>query len=98
PKATALAPAFEQALGFYGTLARLDRAFSRDPDCGRYVQDLLADAGGQVVDWVERGATILVCGSLEGMAAGVHDALTAYLGATRLNELAEEGRYRRDVY
>jgi sulfite reductase (NADPH) flavoprotein alpha-component len=32
------------------------------------------------------------------MAAGVHAALEAALGADRLIELAEAGRYRRDVY
>ncbi|MFT3965285.1 MAG: sulfite reductase flavoprotein subunit alpha [Sphingobium sp.] len=81
-----------------GTLARLDRSFSRDADCGRYVQHLLTEAADAIAGQVERGATILVCGSLKGMAAGVHDVLTDILGEDRLNALAEEGRYKRDVY
>jgi sulfite reductase alpha subunit-like flavoprotein len=32
------------------------------------------------------------------MASGVHDALTAALGAERLAELTHTRRYRRDVY
>ncbi|EQB32180.1 PepSY domain-containing protein [Sphingobium ummariense] len=80
------------------TLARLDRAFSRDVECGRYVQHLLAGARSSLDDWFARGATILVCGSLDGMAAGVHSALAEMLGEEILSELAEAGRYRRDVY
>ncbi|MEO7470035.1 MAG: nitric oxide synthase, partial [Sphingobium limneticum] len=81
-----------------GTLTRLDRSFSRDSDCARYVQDMLPDAASALTDWIDRGATILVCGSLDGMAQGVHDGLVAILGENKLETLAEEGRYRRDVY
>lgn len=81
-----------------GTLARLDRSFSRDPDCGRYVQQLVLHHGDALAQWIEGGATILICGSLEGMGQGVQEALVALLGEDALNDLAEEGRYRRDVY
>lgn len=81
-----------------GLITRLDRAFSRDPGDGRYVQHLLAPNAGELGRWVERGAVILVCGSLEGMSTGVHAALESVLGAGRLLELTETGRYRRDVY
>jgi sulfite reductase (NADPH) flavoprotein alpha-component len=81
-----------------GVLTRLDRAFSRDPSDGRYVQHLVAEQATEIAAWVERGAVILVCGSLEGMAPGVHAALEAALGAERLIEMTETGRYRRDVY
>jgi sulfite reductase (NADPH) flavoprotein alpha-component len=86
-----------------GTLQRVDLAFSR-PDGeeagsqARYVQDLLAAHAADVRRWiVDDGATVLVCGGL-AMAKGVHDALAAILGAPVLDELAEAGRYRRDVY
>jgi len=81
-----------------GVLRRLDRSFSRDPGDGRYVQDLVAGAADELGNWIGRGATIHVCGSLEGMASGVHAALEAALGAERVLELLESGRYRRDVY
>ncbi len=81
-----------------GVLTRLDRAFSRDAGDGRYVQALIAEQADEVVRWVDRGAVLYVCGSLEGMAPGVHAALEAALGVDRLVELTEAGRYRRDVY
>ena len=81
-----------------GRLAHLDLAFSRDQAERRYVQDVLRDRADRLREWVERGAAIYVCGSLQGMAGGVHEALQAILGAPRLEQLAAEGRYRRDVY
>jgi len=79
-------------------LTRLDRVFSRDAADGRYVQRLIAQHADELVSWVDRGAVILVCGSLEGMSRGVHAALESALGAERLPVLTETGRYRRDVY
>ena len=79
-------------------LTRLDRVFSRDAGDGRYVQALIAEHAATLRDWVNRGAAIHVCGSLEGMSKGVQMALTEALGARRLAELTETGRYRRDVY
>ncbi|HYD26751.1 sulfite reductase subunit alpha [Brevundimonas sp.] len=81
-----------------GVLTRVDRAFSRDAGDGRYVQDLLVQNADELGAWVDRGAVILVCGSLEGMSSGVHAALETALGADSLLDLAETGRYRRDVY
>jgi len=81
-----------------GVLTRLDRAFSRDGGEHRYVQSLVAEHARTVADWVDRGAWIYVCGSLEGMSKGVHAALEAALGEDRLLGLTEAGRYRRDVY
>jgi sulfite reductase (NADPH) flavoprotein alpha-component len=79
-------------------LTRLDRVFSRDAGDGRYVQALIAEHAATLRDWVDRGAAILVCGSLEGMSKGVQSALADALGAERLADLTEAGRYRRDVY
>jgi sulfite reductase (NADPH) flavoprotein alpha-component len=81
-----------------GKLARLDLAFSRDQAACRYVQDALRDEAVRLREWVERGAAIYVCGSLQGMAGGVHEALTAILGTQVVERLTAEGRYRRDVY
>ncbi|WP_165585393.1 sulfite reductase flavoprotein subunit alpha [Roseococcus sp. SYP-B2431] len=81
-----------------GVLARLDLAFSRDQAARLYVQDRLRDAADGLREWVDDGAAIYVCGSLEGMSAGVHAALTEALAHETLERLAEEGLYRRDVY
>jgi sulfite reductase (NADPH) flavoprotein alpha-component len=81
-----------------GQLTYLDLAFSRDQAERRYVQDVLRDRADRLREWVERGAAIYVCGSLQGMAGGVHEALGAILGEEALDALTNEGRYRRDVY
>jgi len=81
-----------------GDLARLDLAFSRDQLEPRYVQHLVREQASTVRSWVEGGAAIYVCGSLQGMAGGVHEALADVLGGQKLAVLTAEGRYRRDVY
>jgi sulfite reductase (NADPH) flavoprotein alpha-component len=81
-----------------GSLARLDLAFSRDGSTLRYVQHLVREHAQEVRSWVDKGAAIYVCGSLQGMAGGVHEALAEVLGAQTLDALTTEGRYRRDVY
>jgi len=81
-----------------GTLVRTDLVFSRDAVPKKYVQHLVAEHGTEIGRWVtERGASILVCGGLE-MAAGVQDALTAILGEEKLDQMTEDGLYRRDIY
>ncbi|MGW8393771.1 sulfite reductase subunit alpha [Pseudoduganella sp. HUAS MS19] len=81
-----------------GMLPRLDLAWSRGPDGKHYVQDLLLRHAQAVRAWVEEGAAIYVCGSLEGMATGVDNALREIFTGEKLAELSSSGRYRRDVY
>ena len=81
-----------------GILERVDLAFSRDQSAKIYVQDRLREHGRDVHAWLAAGASILVCGSLEGMAPGVHAVLTEVIGTEALEALAAAGRYRRDVY
>jgi sulfite reductase (NADPH) flavoprotein alpha-component len=81
-----------------GVLQRLDLAFSRDQEQKIYVQDKLLEQAQGVQDWIAQGAAIYVCGSLQGMAQQVHLVLETILGKTKLEELREQGRYRRDVY
>ncbi len=81
-----------------GDLARLDLAFSRDQAQKVYVQDRLRESAEQVRQWLDQGAAIYICGSLQGMAAGVDQALIDMLGVEAVELLIEQGRYRRDVY
>lgn len=81
-----------------GVIERLDLAFSRAAGWPRYVQDCLSPAANELRAWVDQGAAIYVCGSLQGMAAGVAAELERILGRDRLDELGAQGRYRRDVY
>lgn len=80
-----------------GMLPELDLVFSRDPS-GGYVQDRLRARADTLRAWVADGAAIYVCGSLQGMAAGVDAALAEILGAEQRDALMAGGRYRRDVY
>lgn len=81
-----------------GILERADIVFSRDQAERLYVQDKLREQSEVVRAWIGSGAAIYVCGSLEGMAGGVEIALTDILGKEAVEQLIEQGRYRRDVY
>lgn len=81
-----------------GILKRLDLAFSRDQEKRVYVQDVIRQNAAELVSWIERGAVLYVCGSIDGMASGVDQALIEILGEEQVDELRQQGRYRRDVY
>ncbi|MCF5668749.1 sulfite reductase flavoprotein subunit alpha [Pseudomonas marginalis] len=81
-----------------GDLALLDLAFSRDQEEKIYVQNRLRESAEVLRKWLAEGAAIYVCGSLQGMAAGVDQALADILGNEAVERLIEQGRYRRDVY
>ncbi|WP_426702452.1 flavodoxin domain-containing protein [Rhodanobacter sp. Col0626] len=81
-----------------GQIERVDFAWSRDQTQRIHVQHRLRDAAGQLLDWVDAGASIYVCGSLDGLAPGVDAPLHDVLGVARVRQLREQGRYRRDVY
>ena len=81
-----------------GWLERVDLAFSRDPHHPAYVQHRLLAAADLLREWVDRGASILVCGNATGMAPAVDAALAEVLGTPVRDALRAAGRYRRDVY
>ncbi|MEP6502903.1 MAG: oxidoreductase, partial [Betaproteobacteria bacterium] len=81
-----------------GLLERVDLAFSRDQAEKDYVQHRLLAQAPRVREWLDAGAAIYLCGSLDGMAAGVEQALAEIAGCAGLDALIDSGRYRRDVY
>jgi sulfite reductase (NADPH) flavoprotein alpha-component len=81
-----------------GCIERLDLAFSRDHAERMYVQHRLAASASVLRAWIDEGAAVYVCGSLKGMAPGVHAVLADVLGTANVERLQAEGRYRRDVY
>ena len=81
-----------------GGLTHLDLAFSREGDDPRYVQDALRMQTDRLRQWLNDGAVIYVCGSLQGMAPGVDAALVDAIGQEGVDALITAGRYRRDVY
>ena len=87
-----------RALQSAGLLRRLDMVFSRDQPEQIYVQHRLLQLADEVLCWLDRGAAVYVCGSLQGMAAGVDAALRQIAGPQRFAALVAAGRYRRDVY
>ena len=76
----------------------MDFAFSRDQPERVHVQDRLRESSGELRRWAGDGAVIYVCGGLQGMAPGVDAALEKVPGRAALDELAMQGRDRRDVY
>ena len=81
-----------------GFLERLDLVFSRDQEQRLYVQDRLREAAQELKAWIAEGASVYVCGSLEGMAPAVGRVLAEVLGNETVESMLEQGRYRRDVY
>ena len=87
-----------QALLDAGVLNGQRLAWSRSPGGYHYVQDAVTADGAAIADAVGRGAAIYVCGSVQGMAPGVHAALAEILGDPVLEDMLGNGRYRRDIY
>lgn len=81
-----------------GLLTHADIVFSRDQEKRLYVQDRLRECADEIRAWLNEGAALYVCGSLEGMAGGVEAALKEMIGEGQVEHLIEQGRYRRDVY
>ena len=81
-----------------GVLKRLDMVFSRDQAERFYVQHQLLQSAEALLAWLQNGAAVYVCGSLQGMATGVDAALRQIAGDALWTELSTSGRYRRDVY
>ena len=81
-----------------GMLQRLDLAFSRDQAEKIYVHHKLRQQAEELKAWIECGAVIYVCGSIKTMASDVDQALIDILGEACVDQLRQDGRYRRDVY
>lgn len=79
-------------------LKRIDLAFSRDQSEKVYVHHKLRDQAEALKTWVANDAVIYVCGSIDGMASDVDQALIDILGEACVDDLRQTGRYRRDVY
>jgi sulfite reductase (NADPH) flavoprotein alpha-component len=82
-----------------GHLTSLQTAFSRIPDGGGYVQDVLRRDAERVRSLVAQGALVRVCGS-RAMANDVVRTLDALLAPLQLgvSALKDKGRYAEDVF
>jgi sulfite reductase (NADPH) flavoprotein alpha-component len=91
-----------------GTLARMDVAFSRDRPRKTYVQHKLWERRRDLVDWLDGGAHLYVCGDAKSMAKDVRATLTrAYADVKQMAPEAAEAavamlerdkRYLQDIY
>ncbi|UVF20439.1 flavodoxin domain-containing protein [Microvirga terrae] len=91
-----------------GSLARLDLAFSRDTPQKVYVQHRLWEQRRDLVDWLDNGAQVYVCGDAKAMAKDVRAALVAAFADVKalspeaaehaVTELERGRRYHQDVY
>jgi sulfite reductase (NADPH) flavoprotein alpha-component len=91
-----------------GSLGRLDLAFSRDTPEKVYVQHRLWERRRDVVDWLENGASLYVCGDAKAMAKDVRGALVRSFAEVKalapeaaeaaVATLEREKRYLQDVY
>ena len=88
-----------------GVLNSLDVAFSRDQEEKIYVQDKIIQRAEEFFQWLERGATLYVCGAKK-MSEDVEKTIIDLIkisGAGNdaeayINELKTEGRFLKDVY
>jgi sulfite reductase alpha subunit-like flavoprotein len=88
-----------------GNIARADFAFSRDQKEKIYVQHRMKEHADELLEWIENGAYIYVCGSKDPMSYDVDATLVEILSSKKgvgakdfLADLADEGRYVKDVY
>jgi sulfite reductase (NADPH) flavoprotein alpha-component len=91
-----------------GALTRMDVAFSRDTPEKVYVQNRIWDRRRDVIDWLDSGASLYVCGDAKQMAKDVRATLVrAYADVKALApdaaeravvELERGKRYLQDVY
>jgi len=91
-----------------GTLSRLDLAFSRDQEEKIYVQHRMKQKGAELFEWLQNGAYMYISGKREPTSKDVERALveifmehgnkTQEEAEKYLHQLAEEGRWEKDVY
>jgi sulfite reductase (NADPH) flavoprotein alpha-component len=90
-----------------GSLARMDVAFSRDGAEKRYVQHRMWNHRRELVDWLDGGAHLYVCGAT-AMGKDVRSTLVRALGDVKslepeaaeqaVRQLERDHRYQQDVY
>lgn len=91
-----------------GLLTRTSLAFSRDQKHKIYVQHKMIAHGAELLQWLDNGAYVYVCGARHPMSTDVENTLLYVIrqhgncsiaaAETYLNRLKEEGRYLKDVY
>jgi sulfite reductase (NADPH) flavoprotein alpha-component len=91
-----------------GLLNELSTAFSRDQKDKRYVSHLIEEESERVINWLNDGAIIYVCGSKNQLAKSVrqslinvfrvHHGLDVQSATQMFNQLKANKRYQEEVY
>jgi len=91
-----------------GVLNRINLAWSRDGEAKNYVQHELLKESNELVNWLDGGAYLYICGSKHPMSEDVENALISILTKNKnwteqeanqyLEDLSAQGRYQKDVY
>jgi len=91
-----------------GLLTKVNTAFSRDQSKKIYVQHKMLENGAELFEWIHSGAYIYICGTKEPMSIDVQDTLIQIIAlyggysidasTAYLDQMAEEGRFLKDVY
>ena len=97
-----------QSLYDTGVLTKLNTAFSRDQKEKVYVQHKLEQHADELVNWLDRGAHLYICGTKEPMSVDVENTLMQIFSQKKnisishaealLQSLRNAGRYHKDVY
>ena len=91
-----------------GVLTKINLAWSRDTARKNYVQHELKKEASELIQWIDRGAYLYLCGNKNLMSIDVEAAIIDILSEQRnisqeeaiqfLENLGEQGRYVKDVY
>jgi sulfite reductase (NADPH) flavoprotein alpha-component len=91
-----------------GLLTKVSLAFSKDPAGATSVSDKIISQGKEIVEWLQAGAYLYLCGQKTPMSVNVenallsifeeHGSLAAEEAKKYFEKLKEDGRYSKDVY
>jgi sulfite reductase (NADPH) flavoprotein alpha-component len=91
-----------------GTLTKFNGAFSRDQKNKVYVQHRMKENAEELLEWIESGASIYVCGQKEPMSKDVENTLLEIISQGKgislekaneyLDDMISDNRYLKDVY
>lgn len=91
-----------------GMLTKINLAWSRDGKEKPYVQHELKKEAVDFMLWIDKGASVYLCGSKEPMSIDVEKAIIDIISEQKnisvdeaqqfLKQLGDEGRYEKDVY
>jgi len=90
------------------TLHKIDLAFSRDQTHKIYVQDRLKEKAKEIMEWIDNGAILYLCGTRDPMSKDIDQVLIDIIAAQKslspeeatnfVADLEENDRYLKDVY